>query len=476
MAVVKSSVFYVAAEIFKKCLGFAILPILTRLLTPLEYGVIGTLMACRGLLSQAMPLGMTVALHRLYFSYESASSELKHFLTSNLLFTILTGATICLVIDRLALTGTANLLFADPAYEPHVRITVWTVYLGLPFAILLPLLASEQRSIAVSVLDTSRFIVENGCIILFIGAFSWGIMGYLTGQLLVAGVFMAISAVVFIRDFGTLGYQTHHVKTALRFGLPLLPAMILGWVLSLSDRVIMAQYCSLNAIGLYSLAASLGTMVMLVLAAFERAWTPWFYHSMRSNSREFRQLFSDLALAWLAIVGFGCVGGCLFSRELLSLVVDDSFIEAFRFIPPLMIGAFLVSIYGFATVFLYHEQRTKVFTWVLTVAAVVNVGLNLLLVPVFGPMAAAYTTMVAYIVTTILYFYVSRIHKRLVVHQVRTMVLLSATVLLSLSPAIVESAIVRVQLLLAFTGGAYFCLGKATIIRWPELWKQIRTA
>ena len=86
MAVVKSSVADVSTEIVKKGLGVAILPILTRLLSPIEYGIIGTLMACRGFLSQSLSLGMTVSLHRLYFSYGEKQSELRGFLSSNIMF------------------------------------------------------------------------------------------------------------------------------------------------------------------------------------------------------------------------------------------------------------------------------------------------------------------------------------------------------------------------------------------------------
>ncbi len=476
MAVVKSSVAYVSTEIVKKGLGVAILPILTRLLSPIEYGIIGTLMACRGFLSQSLSLGMTVSLHRLYFSYGEKQSELRGFLSSNIMFLMFVAGLVCLALDQLAVPAVTEAILGDSKHQLPMRITLWSVYVGLPMAILLPVFASAEKSLIVSLLDTARFVLENTLILLFIGVFTWGVTGYLQGQIVTAGLFMAISTWLLARNFGAFEFRLSYVGKALSFGLPLVPAMILGWVLSISDRLILAHYSTLDDIGFYSLAANLGAMTVMLLAAFERAWTPWFYSSMRNLQGSFLATFSEFMTAWVAIIGSACVIGCVYSKELLAIIVDKAFWSAHIFVPPIMVAAFLVSVYGFAAAFLYHDGRTGVFPMILGIAAIVNLSLNLIFIPEQGAIAAAYTTLIAYVVAAFFYFYFAKVHHRLRIAVFRSGLLLLAIISVSLSPAIVDGVVPRSVLVVLYLVVAFMCVGSKAMRSWPDLWIQIKSA
>ena len=113
---------------------------------------------------------------------------------------------------------------------------------------------------------------------------------------------------------------------------------------------------------------------------------------------------------------------------------------------------------------------------ILGIAAIVNLSLNLIFIPEQGAIAAAYTTLIAYVVAAFFYFYFAKVHHRLRIAVFRSGLLLLAIISVSLSPAIVDGVVPRSVLVGLYLIVAFMCVGSKAMRSWPDLWIQIKSA
>ena len=186
-------------------------------------------------------------------------------------------------------------------------------------------------------------------------------------------------------------------------GLPLVPASLAYWVFNSSDRVVLGRLSTLEDLGLYAVAATLIGMLTLLNGAIGQAWSP---HAMKLYELDpsAAAALAGKALTYLvAIFGLLAVGLTSFSGEILALFAAPEFRPAAIAVGPLALG---MAAYASTQVTALGFSLTKrtgyiaVFSWI---AALLNLGLNVLLIPHWGFLAAAWTTAVAFGFLTVAY-------------------------------------------------------------------------
>ena len=183
-------------------------------------------------------------------------------------------------------------------------------------------------------------------------------------------------------------------KYALKICLPYIPHMLSLTLLNSMDRVMIKQMCGATDTALYSLASNCGMIITLLISSMNGAFAPWLgdklsekdYKKVRSFSRIYIALFCVLAVAIM-----------LGTPEVLTILGGKRYASAVYVIPPIAMGCVCQFIY---TMFVNVEQfnkRTIGMAFASASAALLNFFLNSWLIPRYGYVAAAYTTLASFL-------------------------------------------------------------------------------
>jgi O-antigen/teichoic acid export membrane protein len=183
-----------------------------------------------------------------------------------------------------------------------------------------------------------------------------------------------------------------------RFGLPLVPAALALIAINFGDRFFLAHLADLAEVGRYELGARIASAMVLLLTAFRTAW-PAFAYSIE-DEEEARRTYGYVLTYLIVVASWVALGLGLLAPWLVRLLApaNEVFRPGERVVAPLAFAAALYAGYIVVAIGIGRARRTG-FNWVVTgIAALVNVALNLVLVPRYGMERAAAATVAAYAV------------------------------------------------------------------------------
>jgi O-antigen/teichoic acid export membrane protein len=394
----RDSAIYGCANAGSAMLAVLLVPIYTHGLTVSEFGTYSLVVMVYGLLSVLADCGLTNSVARYYFNEaETSTPELAARYRSSLITTALaTTGTISLILGIVCYWSADAVswkAFGVATYGPPLRIIGVTLCLrGLTTAPMIHLRVTG-RAVAyglVSVLQGTVLLVSALVFVLVLG---WGVPGILYSQLLSTGAWAAGALVVVARDL-TTRLRTSIARDLLKFGLPLLPALPLMWVIDVSDRYLVEWFGSTQEVGLYALGYRFGHFMVFLVSAVTLAWPAFNYRIL--DQPDGKTIYARIASLYLAGAGMVWLAMSLFAEDMIGLLAAREFHPAAIYIAPVAFGYLLYGLYVFTVTGLGVVRRNGPISWMSLIAAVANVGLNVWLIPVFGPLVAAYTTIVAY--------------------------------------------------------------------------------
>jgi O-antigen/teichoic acid export membrane protein len=380
-----------------RMIGFFLIPLYTRYLTPADYGVLALVGMLDQLLFIVMNMGQSHAVFRTYFSHENASDRETVLATSLWL-----NFTLSLPVGLLALLLSAplgRLLTGSPDYTVWVMIGIGAVAfksLGrLPFAVL----RAREQSRRYASFSFARTGIALSLAIVFVVGLHLGGRGVLLSQLCAELVLCVVLIPLTLRG-SSLKFSRRDAADLLGYGVYLLPSGLLSFLLNLSDRYFLRHFSSLAVVGLYALGYRFAEILAFVMAAFQLAW-PAFLFSNRT-SPDAPALYARVFTYVLAVGGFIWLALALLAEEILGLMAAPAFREAYRVVP-LVAGAFLFeALTWVGNVGMPMHRKVKYRPLILAVVAAVNVGLNFLLIPRHGAIGAAAAFLAGYIVRFVL--------------------------------------------------------------------------
>jgi len=373
-----------------RAIGFFLIPVYTRYLTPADYGVLALVAVLDQALFIIMNMGQSTALFRTYFNHDSAEDR-QTVLTTSLWLIALTA----LPVGLLALAFSeplALLLTGSGGYTAWVMIGIGAVMfktLGrLPFAVL----RAKEQSQRYAWFSSARTGVGMALAIIFVVGLHLGGRGVLLSQLFAELALCAILCPLTLKGL-KLKFSRRDAGDLLGYGVYLLPSGLLMFVLHLGDRYFLKHYGSLAAVGLYALGYRFAEILSFVMAAFQLAW-PQFLFSNR-KSPDAPALYARVFTYVVAVTGFLWLGLALFAEDIVHVMAAPAFQEAYRVVPWIA-GAFFFDALAVAgNIGMPMHRKVKYRPLILTLVVAVNLGLNFTLVPRWGASGAAITVCVS---------------------------------------------------------------------------------
>jgi O-antigen/teichoic acid export membrane protein len=238
----------------------------------------------------------------------------------------------------------------------------------------------------------------------------WRLDGLLVLQTLVALAALPIAAAAVRRDL-TLTVDPRIARMLLRFGHPFIYAGLAFWLFGSMDRWMLAAFSSVDEVGVYSVAHRFASIVLFVSLAFGQAWSPISMKIRTDHPSRYRALYADVLL--ILACGMLLLGGgvALFSADLIRLVMPSGYAAAAAPLAVLCLGVVFQSTIQVTAIGISIEKATFLFARLSWLSAGLNFLLNLLLIPGYGALGAAWATTISYLALTASYmYYTQRLH------------------------------------------------------------------
>lgn len=394
------SALYTVVAVLARGSGFLLLPLYTRYLDPAQYGIVAAAGLVSAVLGVVLPLSLHASLARLY--HDARDEEGRRRAVGSIWLAIGTVALFATILLDATGGRPLQLLVQSVPFDPYLRLALWTALLNAIGLVPLQYLQTVQRARAYALLSSAGVLVGAAAVVVFVVLLRGGAEGYLTGVLIGSAV-TAMLGMLMVLPTVRLKLQPRVVGAGLVFSLPLLPHVLAGWVLELSDRAILERFVPLSDLGVYAVGYQIALLMGVIAASLNGAIAPYIYASdARLDASEAGSRAARLATYFALVIA--CVGCALvlFAGDLVRLLASAPFQGAERVARPVIVGQLAAGLYLFPVNLLFVRARTGLVAGVSGIAAVTNVLLNLWFIPRYGIVAAAWTTCAAYILMLVL--------------------------------------------------------------------------
>ena len=371
-----------------KLLVFFMVRFYTGYLSTSDYGTADLITQSANLLLSVISMGITDGVFRF------AINHVKH---RKRIFSI---GLYTITIGGLLLFAVLPLVGLMPQLHPYLWLIGIYVMASCYHTLCAQFIRAEGKTALFAVqgmINTAIVIILN---IIFLAVAHMGITGYVL-SIVLADVFCAL--LLFFREKLwrqlTLRPGWAYWREMLAYSIPMIPATVFWWITSVSDRYMVTGFISDSANGIYAVSYKLPTILTLVSGIFMEAWQFSAVAESVGDKREHTIFFSRVWCAFQAMMFLAAAGITALAKPLVRLLADPAYYEAWLFVPVLsaaMVFSSLVSFLG--SVYMVEKNSMRTFLTAM-VGAVLNIILNLLLIPsALGVQGAAIATCVSYFV------------------------------------------------------------------------------
>lgn len=200
---------------------------------------------------------------------------------------------------------------------------------------------------------------------------------------------------------GKCFFSKKYWKHALLFNIPLIPHYLSQVILSSSDRIMIKNMVGASEAGIYSLAYSISLIMVLFNTSLMQTISPWIYQKIKA-----KRAVDIEGVAYISMICIAAVNLLLIAvgPEIVRIFAPPAYYEAIWVIPPVAMSVFFMYCYDLFAKFAFYYEKTKFVMIASIVGAALNIGLNYLFINAYGYIAAAYTTLICYIVYCVCHY------------------------------------------------------------------------
>jgi O-antigen/teichoic acid export membrane protein len=402
---VQSSGVYALSSMVSPLISLVLAPFLTHNLSPSDYGILTILNAVLSLSVGVTQMGLSTAFFRAYNYDYTEDGDRRN--------VVATTTTILFVISTLTAIGAisaapllANLLLGSSSLSGLIIITASILLVQNLTVPGFAWLRAENRAFFYSLLSISNLLISLLANIVLVGLLHLGVSGSLiaTSGGYISVVICTVPIIIFRAG---IKIRADIARNLLSFGVPLILNYVSYWVLQLSDRYLLSRFSSFSETAKYAVVYSLGSAIsVVVMSPFTLAWpTTMFAVAKRKDATQiFRLIFRWLSLFLL----FAAFALSLVGALLLNWLFPVTYHSGVFIIPIVALSLAFYGVYFIFMIGVNVQRKTWMAGIFTTVAAIVNLIMNLFLIPQYGAMGAAISTLIAYIVLALIAYIVNQ--------------------------------------------------------------------
>lgn len=384
---------YTLGNVLHALVPFLLMPVLTRYLTPEDYGITSMFGVLTSIYTPFIGLNLHGFVNVSYFK-------------TGIDFPVLVSSCFHVLTISTLLAGIVTWLGADAisALTHFPSDWLWTVpvicYCNFFVSVLQVIQQAEGRAKQYVTVQMAHVILQCVLSLVFVVLLGWDWQGRILAQVISVVLFLWI-AFFLLRSWGLLRYkyERKYVQDGLRFGLPLLPHTLCNFFIISSDRLFLTNMVGMAEVGIFSVGYSLGMAINLIGTAFNRAFMPWLFEKLKNADEDRESQHKQIVrVSYLCMGGFLCLA-ILYSFFMpwgLSLFLGSRFQAASRYIFAFSVGAAFQAMYYIVANFVFYSTRTNYLAIVTFGNGVAHIAITYGMISKWGTMGAAWATAITH--------------------------------------------------------------------------------
>lgn len=401
---VKHSGIYGVGFVLSKTVGFLMIPVYTRYLSPKDYGVLELLDLIIFFVGIFVAAGIQAAVFRFYAAYNEDRDK-KEVVMTAYVYTAAANFLFTLFLTIWA-EQTAHLVLGSASYAHLVRVVAWTLSFASVCEIPLCYWRAREQSAVVMWIGLGRTVLGASTLAFALAVAKGGIVGAVYANLVANGLAGIVLSIAMFRTvpFGT---SIPKLKEMLRFAIPLIPLTFCSFVLTFSDRFFLREFATLAEVGVYSLAYKLGAIVaLLVNGPFGMVWAGRQFELAKRDDGP--HMYAKIATYLMFLSLLTGLGISIFSKEVITWFVNRSYWGARTLVPLIAFTYVLQNLRAVTMSGIFVKKDTKSIAVVSVVTTILNLGLNYVLIKHFFAFGAASATLLTFVFNLLFFLYIGQ--------------------------------------------------------------------
>jgi len=403
----RDSVVYGLGNIAVKIIGFLLIPLYTdpKYFSVDDFGVIAVLDITGLVLISLMASGLPQSMMRWYWDKDHSSNQKGIFFMA-LMFQILISLAFVLLLFPLS-QQLSSAIFRNTDWSRAIRLLVLSSSLQAINNLINTLMRVQSRSVLFTTVNMSKLAVVLILTIFFIVRGKMGIEGIYLAQAAGNLLFIIILSAYAVRNISPF-FNMSIFREMSRYGFPLLLANFAAASLTVIDRYSLNSLALLKYVAVYTMAYKISSVLKLVIVdSIKMAVTPLVLKKM--DAPDNGRFYAKTMLYSSFVLMLGIIAVSLFSYEVIKVISRSSeFWIASMIVPVLALSVFFMNMRETTSYGLIIRKRTGVIGTTVVISGILNIGLNLLLIPLWNIAGAAIATLVTQVVFWSLNYYFSQ--------------------------------------------------------------------
>lgn len=391
-------------------LNLIALPILTRVLTPADFGIIALAWTFPLIAVNVFTLGITFGAERYFFEYREDSEKMNALIFSSQAFLYLL-LIISAVIVFLLKGHISRIIIGDAKYAPAFFWIFLSGYFSHINSFYLRLYQNMEKATTHSIFTFMQPAVSVCASLIFVWYFRMSYMGMAYGSL--AGSFIVCLSIFFhfnrdVKKLFSAGVLIDNIK----YGIQLVPKSFTGFLNRFFDKYMLNRILSQSVVGVYNIGQTVGNAVGMLMNIVWSSLQPVYYREVfdkgKDGSVAVGRIFTIFAYLTLAPV----ILLILFAQEVIYILAPPPYYGAIDIII-IIAGGMATQVFGIYCGVQYAYSKKAYWIFPITVAGTIaNVAANIVLIPRFGLIGAGVSTVITYLITNgLLTFVGQRLYK-----------------------------------------------------------------
>ncbi|MEY4571717.1 MAG: hypothetical protein RLZ10_928 [Bacteroidota bacterium] len=385
---IKNIGIYTFSNVLNASIPFVLLPILTNHLSTSDYGILTNYNALINLLIPFIGVNLMSSLQIIYVKRKD---DIGSYITSGLFINLVLALILSYIIY----------LFRNDI-SIYTGIPIKFIYLTAIYAtynniveVLLALWRMEDKAMNYGFFRISRTLLEFSIAVILIIVYDFHFEGSIHAISISYGI-GALVAIIFMLQKKILIFsiKSKHIKHLFSYGLPLIPHVLSSVAIMYTDKLMLSALINVEANGIFSVGFMVGQVIGLIQNSFNQAWVPWVFNVLKKNESHGKQkivrytYFYFIGIVVLTLLLWLCA-------PIIYSMIGKSFYSGISLVFWIALGFAFNGMYKMVSVYFFYLEKTNQLAIISFVSAIINVGMNFWLIPVYSITGAAISTMTA---------------------------------------------------------------------------------
>lgn len=393
---------YTVANILNALIPFLLMPVLTRYLSPADYGITAMLQVLIGVITPFVGVNVNGAVGVKYFQREKV--DFPKYVSSCLLILIVTSVLMSGIFavchDKI---GQVSEFPSD---------WLWSILLlcfgQFVISILLTILQSSMQPKTYGTVQVLQTVMNLSLTIWLVVLLKFNWQGRVIAQIATVSCFTIFSIIMlYRRGWLVWDYDTAYIKDALKFGMPLIPYALTGFAMVMTDRIIITKLVGVADTGIYTVGAQIGMAIGLLESSVNQAYVPWLYDKLSKITDGMKTKIVKITYAYIISIIVIAVTFSLIMPWFMKYFIGKEFYGASSIIIWIALGYAFNGMYKMVGIYLFYIEKTYILSFVTFLIAIIHIIITYFAVKLFAANGAGYAITITYFLQFLLTWCIS---------------------------------------------------------------------